>query len=195
MITTILTSSLIAGLVAGLITIYGKGIDFQNEYFKMILKKRIDAYDWIEKVVLLLKSTTETVGDKDHPYHDIWVIEDVFEDMLNNALLNNLWISRELCELLLKLKFIYMKELDKGPKIEDRILIGKKYYEELEEIRDSIENFLRKDLSCLHKVKSILSIQQYISTIPNKQRIAVKVEQIKPIPKDLGSKILKGEKC
>lgn len=56
----ILTSSLIAGtvslIVSYLISVQLKKLDFKNEYYKEILKKRLNAYQHIEAQLAVLKS-------------------------------------------------------------------------------------------------------------------------------------------
>ena len=58
-IQTIVTSAIFSGFVSALISylvsIRLKRLDFQNDYFKEILKKRLDAYDYIERQIAVLR--------------------------------------------------------------------------------------------------------------------------------------------
>lgn len=59
----LLASSLIAGIVSTIVSyitsIRLKKIDFKNEYYKEILKKRLHAYEFIENQIAVLKSVVD----------------------------------------------------------------------------------------------------------------------------------------
>ena len=67
----ILTSSVIAGLVSAIVSYFTtlrlKKFDFKSEYYKEILKKRLNAYQYIENQIAVLKAVV--LGGDKKPFH------------------------------------------------------------------------------------------------------------------------------
>jgi len=74
-ITLILTSSVIAAIVSAIISaivsLKLKQIDYKNDYYKEIISKRLNAYQFLENQIAVLKSTVLDDSDR-KPYHMIF---------------------------------------------------------------------------------------------------------------------------
>ena len=178
LIKVILTSSLIAGIfsaiVSAIISIKLKNLDYKNEYFKQILKKRLYAYNLLESQIAVLKSTV--LGDDAKPYHMIFSFDENklidFQKNLFGAMSHNLWINEDTIQFMEKLNELFFKISEKieGNIHNQLVQIGKEYYFEIADLRNLLEDSVRKDLLNLHNLKKFKK-----SSKPNRLRlIAVK---------------------
>jgi hypothetical protein len=53
---TIFTSTVLATIVSALISLYAKQREYVNEYYSIILKRRIAAYEQLEKLIIAIKA-------------------------------------------------------------------------------------------------------------------------------------------
>lgn len=160
LITTVISSSVIATLLSSLINLYIKKQDFKNEYYKLLIKKRMDAYEWIENQLALLK--TSVIDEHDgKPYHQVFSFgESYFLKYTESTIYtnsNNLWLNQktnnkldELIHILNRISF----EFDTA-KDSDLIKAGKQYYWDIAKVRDELENLTRRDLLKLYNFKHI----------------------------------------
>lgn len=160
----ILTSSSIAALVTAFFTIilnvYLKKLDYKNEYFKKVIQKRIDAYEFLENQIIRLKQST--IDDLDgKAYHIIFAYgEEYFSSSMTptiQASAYSLWIHPETFESFNKLKNIFIHISfalnDKKSRNEELIVLGKKYYKEIAILRDELEKHVRNDYLNLYKIE------------------------------------------
>ncbi|WP_020539252.1 hypothetical protein [Lewinella cohaerens] len=160
LITTIVSSSVIATILSSLINLYTKKQDFKYEYYKILIKKRIESYEWIEQQIAVLKTSVLDSNDP-RPFHQIfsfgkdYFLEHSAFSIKVNA--NNLWLNSKTNDILQKLVYIFNKigfEYDTDNDTE-LIEAGKAYYEEIAELRDKLEDSVRRDLLRLHKFDDI----------------------------------------
>ena len=139
----ILTSSLVAGIISTFVSYFVsvrlKQLDFKNEYYKEILKKRLMAYQYIETQLAVLKSVVLDENDN-LPYHSIFSYGDVeFFDYQKNlimAISYNLWIDEKTTNILEKLNdlFYSLNIKTNGLSEIEMHSLGKKYYQKISDI-------------------------------------------------------------
>lgn len=158
----ILTSSLIAGIVSAIVSYFIsvrlKQLDFKNEYYKEILKKRLIAYQYIETQLAVLKSVV--LDEEDNlPYHSIFSYgEEEFFDYQKNlimAISYNLWIDEKTSNILEKLNDLFYSLNIKASGLSEIEMynLGKKYYQNISDLRFELENSTKEGLYNLHDIK------------------------------------------
>tara|TARA_R110000868_G_C10794055_1_gene756559 strand:+ start:528 stop:1073 length:546 start_codon:yes stop_codon:yes gene_type:complete len=158
----ILTSSLIAGIISAFvsyfISIRLKKLDFKNEYYKEILKKRLNAYQYIEAQIAVLKNVV--LDEKDNvPYHSIFSYGDVeFFDYQKNLIMAinyNLWIDDKTTNILERINELFYSlniKINGLSEIEMH-KIGKLYYQQISDLRFELENATKEGLYNLHDIR------------------------------------------
>lgn len=158
----LLSSSVLGGAIGAFITgrfnLRAKDREYENEYYKLVLAKRIAAYESIQKLVTGLK--TAVVGDDGQPYHLLLSHEDGPLDahkLLYEISSQTLWLSDDL----------FLQTRDLG-----RLLFGatgheagsvafaKKHYEKLATFREEIERLHIGDMLSLHEVRKFLKTKK-----------------------------------
>jgi len=66
-IIAILSSSVIAAIISSFISIYNRKKDFENDFFKEVIHKRLQTYQFIESQIAVLISSV--VDDDNKMYH------------------------------------------------------------------------------------------------------------------------------
>jgi hypothetical protein len=159
---TILSSSLVSGglvaLIYGLYLLRSKQNDYRNEFYKLVIQRRLAAYEAVENLISAFKTTVlDTNNDPSRPYHAVF--QDCTEEgMANLAMLlynvssKGLWLSDAV--------FQKAKELDKLwfnlGKPEDLTEFGKEHYEVLALVRADLESLLARDMLTMYDVKGFL---------------------------------------
>lgn len=135
-------------------------MDFKNEYYKEILKKRIKAYEFIERQIAVMKTVVLDKTDG-KPYHLI-LSEDEntfheFQKDLGLAISYSLWIDGKTSKTLDELNQLFYEInnliIDKSKSEVENI--GKQYYQSIADYRIRLELDLKKGLYDLHDVKKI----------------------------------------
>lgn len=155
---TIISSSLFSALlgaaIAGIFNLRTKHNEFVNDYFKLVIHKRVEAYEIIELVIRGYK-TTLFDGDN-RPYYIVFDEDDNWQNVyapLAAALSNAVWLSDELLEIAKDLNSL----LFRLPSLTSGITeFGKQNYIALAKIRDALEKQLATDMLELHQVKKFL---------------------------------------
>ena len=159
----VLTSSVISGVLSAIISYYFnlkiKRLDFKNEYYKSIIQKRMDAYQFVENQVSVLKGIV--FGDDKQAYHMILCYgEDKFLEFQQNILIaisKGLWIDDDTMNTLEEINGLFFNINKKiHNKNQDEIeTIGKEYYKKISDLRFKLENNLKGGLIDLHNVEKI----------------------------------------
>lgn len=160
----ILTSTVVATIVTSIFTlvlnVYLKKIDYKNEYYKKVIQKRIEAYEFLENQIVRLKQST--LDDRDgKAYHIIFAHgEEYYISSMTPTIQTSaysLWIHVDTFEVFNKLKSIFFDISfslnNSNNRNEDLIIMGKKYYREIALIRDELEQCVRNDYLNLHKIE------------------------------------------
>lgn len=154
----VLSSSLIAGLLGALIggwfTLRGKKTDYENEYYKLVLTRRIEAYDNVERLITTVK--TAVIDSDGQPYHFLFSQEESEKEvytLLFSIMSNALWLSDELFDLTRGFNVIfYSHSKEQNTLIE----FAKEHYKEIAELRTKIEKVHLCDMLSLHEVPRFL---------------------------------------
>ena len=162
-------AAIVSSFASYLINIFAQKHKYKDDYYKMVVKKRMDAYQYIETQIQVLKLTVvDNIDAK--PYFMMFSGDRkmFFEGQTNLALVasNSLWLSEEMTD---KLRQLQQDFLTIEAKITDNpdnnIRIGKEWYTKLGEDRRIIENCLKKDLLSLYNVKSFLKAKTEHRTV------------------------------
>jgi len=95
-LTTLFSGAVVGAVIVGGFNIYSKHTEYKHSYLKMILEKRIEAYERINSVIVMLKTS---VLDNGKAYHTIFSFDkDYFFEhhkILREAILHELWMSNK----------------------------------------------------------------------------------------------------
>lgn len=157
-IVSLLGSAVISATVTGMFNLRSKQKEYINDYYKIVLQKRIIAYEQLENFVLHLKLTVYDIGDQ--PYHlclkDKNSVEEIYENLLL-VLTQSLWISNKAFTKTREFNSIFYKVLTEFDNENiDTATLGKKYYENVANLRTDIEIIIAKDMLELYDVKKFL---------------------------------------
>lgn len=154
----ILSSSLLSGvigaLIAGVFSLRGKRNDYANDYFKTIIKRRLDAYEKLELLINALK--TCVLDDDNRPYHGVFSNEATWTDIYKLFLESTshpLWLSDEVFE---KTRELNLMILHASSNKRELVEFGKSNYKPLAELREQIEKLHAKDMITLHDAEGFL---------------------------------------
>lgn len=154
----VLSSSLLAGVIGALIggwfTLRGKRNDYANDYYKLVLTRRIEAYEQVERLIATVKAS---VLDKDgRPYHLLFSQDDEKQAVYNllfSVMSKSLWLSDELFALTRQFNLLVYSH---GSAPSGLIEFGKQKYKEVADLRTRIERVHTKDMLYLHEVPRFL---------------------------------------
>jgi hypothetical protein len=152
----VLSSSVISGIlgavIAGWFNLRLKHTEYANMYYKMVLEKRIKAYEVVERLINQIK--TAVVDTDSRPYHLLFSKDDDHTNVYK-ALMDGdaLWLSDELFEATRDLNVLVYSQVtgDSG-----LIEFGKTHYRQIAEIRTKMEKLHIRDMSTLHDVPEFL---------------------------------------
>lgn len=159
-LTIILASSVISTILSSYVSKYLQNDSYKKEYYKEIIKKRLEAYESIERQIGIL--TNVVLSDDDNKYYHLMFSESEgghfqHQTDLMIAMYKSIWIDADTLKSLKKLNTIFLeinqKTHDKSPKeIEE---IAKDYYERLKECRNELESSVMRDIYDLHDMKKL----------------------------------------
>ena len=155
---TILSSSLLSGifgaLIAGAFGLRGKRNEYVNDYFKTIIKRRLEAYERLEQLINALKLTV--LDDDQRPYHQVFSNEATWTDIYKlflDSTSHPLWLSDEIFAKTRELNLMFLKAShDKRELVE----FGKSNYPPIAELRSEVEKLHANDMLTLHNVEDFL---------------------------------------
>jgi 5-hydroxyisourate hydrolase-like protein (transthyretin family) len=154
----VLSSSLIAGvlgaLIGGWFTLRGKRNDYANDYFKLVLARRVQAYEEVERLISMVK--TAVMDGDGRPYHMLFSKDDDKQGVYNllfAVMSKALWLSDELFELTRELNVLIYKQ---GDEEHGLIEFGKVNYKQIAELRTRMEIMHLRDMLVLHEVPRFL---------------------------------------
>lgn len=160
LITTIVSSSVIATVLSSMVNYYLKKQEFKNEYYKMLLAKRMEVYQEVENQISILKTSVLDKSDG-KAYHQIFSFGEkhflMFGQVMSAANSKNIWLNDTTNNKLMELMHIINRVSFEYDTTDENQLIeaGKKYYWEIANLRDELENLTRKDLLNLYKFSEI----------------------------------------
>jgi hypothetical protein len=155
-ITSWLGSGALSALVAGMYNLRAKRNEYVNDYYKIVIRKRIAAYQQLENTIVLLKTSVADPTD-DRLYH-LPFSSEKDEDWERNivsllaVMSQGLWLSGDAFDKLRELNLLLFHSKKPASVIE----FGKNNYQKLATLRTSLERVLATDMLSLHDVKQFL---------------------------------------
>lgn len=158
----VLSSSVIAGILGAFITgwfnLRSKHTEYANTYYKMVLEKRIKAYEAVEHLIHLIKIAVVDLDNR--PYHVLFSKDDdhanVYKSIID-GMPDALWLSDELFEATRELNVFVYSHAPSGTGL---IEFGKAHYREIAELRTKIERIHIRDMTNLHEVPEFLRMKK-----------------------------------
>lgn len=162
-ISIVLSSSLLSATLTGFITWLIKRYDFRQEYYKELIKRRVECYEHIENFLggFTIVGYVREDGSR---YYNCMVDEktylDVFIGDLGIAIKFSMWINNETCKLLGKFnsfaleynQLIVGRDINSKEDEEKMILQASSYYLDIQKLKDELKISVMKDLKKLHKL-------------------------------------------
>lgn len=156
-LTAFFTSAIVSVITGKLLELHalkkGKQIDFVNSYHKLILEKRLEAYEQFEAFILNLKLSV--VDDDGKPYHLVFANEHDWQrtlDMVTELMPYSLWLSVEAFDKTREFN-VLTKDITETT---DRKEFGKNNYLKFVSLRESLESIRAHDLIQLHDIENFL---------------------------------------
>lgn len=158
LVLTIISSSAIGGVIgafiAGRFNLRVKDREYEHDYYKLVIAKRIAAYESIQELITSLK--TAVLDEDKIPYHILLSQKDGLLDahmIINEISSHSLWLSNDLFQQTRDIGRL----LFSAPNHEEGIVdFAKKHYRKLATFRENIEILHTRDMLSLHDVKKFL---------------------------------------
>lgn len=155
-------SALLSAFIAGQYTLRAKQHDYIHHYYKMVLDRRIAAYEQLDELIDSIKTA---VLDKDNrPYHWLFSNEDDWINaykILHHTMSHGLWLSDGLFKKMRDLNLLLFNRDSAGESV---IEFGKKNYETIAILREEIEQICAIDMLHLYNVEGFLKSKKNIVT-------------------------------
>ena len=172
---TILSSAGIASIISAIVGYFFNVLmqkrRYKDDYYKMVIAKRMDAYSKTEQVCKLLKTHTydnETEGTYCIAFGSMDALLTLCK-MMHNALSDNIWLSDSIHAEMQKLNKVIV-EVEDGCRTKgfDVKRIGIELYADIDTKRINIEKQYAKDMLTLHDVEGFLKSK-------NKLKVSLRV--------------------
>lgn len=157
-ISSSLASAIITTILGGLISGWLKRIDYADEYYKQVLKRRIEAYELLETEIGILKQSC--LADDGKAYHLVFAYgKDNFHDIqkgLMGVMAKSLWLTNDLQNIVVSVNREFLDASFTAKDDEELINVGKEKYQNIASLRNQLEQIFSHDISTLHQVKTFL---------------------------------------
>jgi hypothetical protein len=147
----------ISFVVTGIFGLRAKRAGYRNEYHKMVLEKRMAAYERLEALIVSLKTSIFDEKDKQR-YHLLFSRDDDWlsaYQLLMDVNSRALWLSAKAFKKTRDFNYYIYQPKPIGGAIE----FGKKNYEKIAKLRDELEIIVAEDMRNLENVKRFLKQQ------------------------------------
>jgi hypothetical protein len=155
----ILSSSVITGLIgallAGWFSLRSKQNEYANTYYKLVLERRLAAYEQVERLIVQIKVAIVDNDDK-RPYHLLFSKDDdrdTLYKLLFTVMSTALWLSDDLFDRTRELNVLVYSRTSHG---EGLIDFGRQHYTTIAELRTKMEIAHARDMLTLHEVPQFL---------------------------------------
>jgi hypothetical protein len=148
-------SSVVAALVSGWFGLKAKQTEYVNEYYKLVLQKRMAAYEKVEHLITQVKTAVRG-SDDPRSYHILFSEDDDHQNVYTLLLSVNsqsLWLTDDLFDLTRELNLMVYLGTKDG---ESLIEFGRQNYKPIAELRTKIERLHARDMARLHNVPKFL---------------------------------------
>ena len=150
----------LSAVVAYFTSINTQRNSYRNEYYKTIIQKSLDAYNFIDTQLMVMRVTMYDETDGKY-YHVFFENEGgkyfEFQNNLTQATVRSIWVSAEMLDAIAILSHIFYEISDKiSDDKEDNIKVGKEYYEKLRIAQLNVSKVLVSDIADLYDVDSFI---------------------------------------
>ena len=155
----LVSSGIIAALISSIVTILFKQIDYKREYYRIIINKRLDAYEALEICLAFLEEAIMTEAGKYYTFLESWEEFSDFDQKVRVAFRKGRWISLKTITKLSEMQqYIY-------PLIETKLKKDLSKYEVMDKdlrieaskvlstYRNELNELVRVDMLNLYKIK------------------------------------------
>lgn len=151
---------LVSAFVAYLTSIIVQRNGFRNDYYKTILDKRIEAYQFVDTQLMQLRMTLFDDDDQKQ-FHLIFGDNGKtffeFHKNMNLTSVRSIWFSEEMLKSFSKLNTLFYEIsviISDDPNVSERI--GKQYFEEIMTAQRDVSRIMVADIGNLHDIKGFL---------------------------------------
>jgi hypothetical protein len=150
---SILSSTVISAVVAGLFNLRSMRNEYVNDYYRIVLRHRLGAQREVERLITMLKMSVH--DDDNQLYHLLFAgpAVDVYK-LFAMVSKKALWLSDELLAVTREINIlVYSEASAAGVGLKE---FGKKNYQRIAELRTRMEVLHARDMLSLHKVPRFL---------------------------------------
>lgn len=152
-------TSIVSSIATWLIGNSAQKKSFKNDYFKLVINKRMEAYQYIDNQLKTMKLSV--LDDDGKPYHSMFYgnLNTIYSNQRDIILArtNGIWLSTAMENELSGLnQLLFEINNNLTDVIDNNVVVAKKYYSQVVESREKVENQLRKDMLVLYDVKGFL---------------------------------------
>lgn len=151
--------SIVGGALLTLITtLIVNRVSYRHEYYKMIIEKRIKAYNNVEHLVTAIKSDSFKHVLDSIDSNRVSLLQPIMDDIkLSKS--ETLWLSKEMKKALNDLdETVFLFELENFENVDFKK--GSQFHTDICNKIPMIEKIIKKDMMSLHKVGSFLRNKQ-----------------------------------
>lgn len=164
MLGLILSSSAVAAIVSSVCSyIIQRSVltrSYKQDYYKMVIKKRMECYEYIESHLEVMKIATIDcrTGEGYHAMFGLKKDECRQKQVeLLHVISHSMWLSEAMLNKFTELnQLIFTIDRELNDDVENNIRVGKRYYKQLSGIRREIEKILKVDLQTMYDVDEFL---------------------------------------
>lgn len=154
-----LVSSILSSVATWLIGNHAQNKSFKNDYYKLVINKRMEAYQHIDNQIKAMKITT--LDDDAKAFHSMFYGDPKIiyanQHDLFLAKTNGIWLSNAMENALSELnQLLFEINQDITDDIDNNVALAKEYYSKVADIREKVEQQLRKDMLVLYDVQDFL---------------------------------------
>jgi hypothetical protein len=145
-------------MVSGYFMLRAKRNEYLNDFFKIVINKRVEAYEYLEALIQAYK--TAVVDNDNQPYHCPFATEQQHMDSLlltGAAMDSGLWLNDTTFDAVQKINYLQFGIPEDA---KDRIRFGKEHYRELANMRETLEKHLAADMLGIYKVRQFLTAKK-----------------------------------
>lgn len=154
-------------LITGISTLRAKRAEYANEYYKLVLAKRLSAYEQLEILISYLKTSFHDGNGR--LYHLLFASEANFGtayQVISAISSKGLWLSEEAFSKVQELNYGMLQNKLNA----DTLEFAKRNYEAIAKFREDLERIVAADMMELHNVHRFLSRKK---KTPNQQFITL----------------------
>jgi len=147
-------SALVSSLIGGWFALRSKQNDYAYAYYKIVLERRVAAYEEIEGLISAVK--VAVIDTDRRPYHMLFSNDSAHDQvwsMIHKVMSHALWMSDDLFQATREFNQLVFAGTTDGSSL---IEFGKANYTAIAELRTKLEKLHKRDMLTLHDVPEFL---------------------------------------